>query len=124
MDWVSINMYFAAEEDEPPVSSFLEHFDKFMTENVRAVAPDMPVLITELGFCDENVPAEITGGLNHFLTNYPEINGFVLWGDSEMSCLVTPGPEGDAFRAVIEANPSMFHSCVTFSDGTTLPGCS
>jgi len=122
-DWVSINFYLFGEQEQLVVTDYLDYFDDFMTDNVRKVAPDMPVLITELGFCGEQVPEKITQGLNHFLSNYPEINGFMLWGDYDMDCQIEPGQEGDAFKAVIEANPDMFKSCVSLSDGSTLPGC-
>ena len=128
-DWVSINTYFDTDDviPLPTAEKYVADLDKFMNEVIRGgPLASLPVMITELGFCGADVPSKIAQGLDVIVTDYPEIGAVIFWGDDSnigLECLVDPGPEADAFNSVMTANPDSFHSCVTFSDGTSPPGC-
>jgi len=72
-----------------------------------------------------------------FINLYPEINGFSMWSNHPLfndstsvgfwpfDCLIRPNTQQSmAFREVMDSNPSSFHSCVYFSDGSEIPSCS
>lgn len=140
-DWVSINWYLIAntpggESENQPTRVYLDRLDNFM-KVIRKVAPGKPVMISEIGFGDDNDSMKVKDGLNA-LISYPEISAFIMWFDSmmmeetpsgdlvEMDLLmqIEPGTkEGEAFRDFVEQNPDYFHSCVRFSDGSMVANC-
>jgi hypothetical protein len=136
VDWVSINWYMIDELGVATNQDHLDNLDRLM-EVVRRVAPNKPVMLTELGFpdglnTDSAVAAEkVTVGLNHILDNHLEIGAISMWSDPppgddsfSFSCLVRPGTQqGNAFRQVVEDNSDRFHSCAHFTDGTRVPNC-
>jgi len=122
-DWISINAY-----DYTPLNQGKSGMQLLM-EEIRAVAPEKPVLITELGFCAPN-KNRVGPGLTSFLNDFPEISGFTMWfthgliGKEKVDCLIKPNtPSGDTLKQVVAENSDSFHSCVQFSDGTTIPNC-
>ena len=134
VDWVSITWYMMDwGVVNTPIVDQLGMFALVM-EDIRATAPDKPVLIIEMGFPDGEDPdsewaaEKVTAGLNELVSKYPEVGGFAMWSQIEgldpMDALVRPGTaQGDAFRGIVEANPARFRSCVYFSDGTRMPAC-
>ena len=134
VDWLSITWYMWSDGDGPiiPIEKHLSNLDRLMT-TIRKVAPGKPVLIAELGFPDPDptVSAEkVTRGLTAILEKYPEINAAALWSESGGGTievdpfLIQPGtPQGDAFKAIVDAHPDRFHSCAFFTDGSGIPGC-
>jgi len=152
VDWVSINFYtldyyaddWPGLENDYLVSTrkYLDDFDYNMSQ-IRNVAPGKPVFFLELGFPDgkkknsARAASRIDSCLNHFIANYPEINGISMWswhpawfdstafGYFPFDCLIRPGTQQTAaFRQVIDNHPGYFHSCVYFSDGSQIPTCS
>jgi hypothetical protein len=134
VDWVSITWRMMDwSETNTPITVQLAIFAAAMAE-IRATAPDKPVLIIEMGFpYGENPDSEwaaekVTAGMNELITEYPEVGGSAMWsqiaGLDPMDALVRPGTaQGDAFREIVEANAVRFHSCVYFSDGSQMPTC-
>ncbi len=136
VDWISLTFYIGANED----SAFRLGKLKFVMEEIRAVAPNKPVLIIELGFPyykDSSQSAidsakKIEDTLNEIIQRQPEIKGFGMWSDSadlvqanpNVGYLIKPNTErGDAFKAVVSNNPDYFHECIYFSDGSKIPTC-
>ena len=117
-DWVSINFYMWTESEneetgepipEPPMEQYLNALKRVM-QQLRQVAPEKPVLLTEVGFAKPNRAEKIVRGLTAITQDYPEIKGFINWG-GDMRIL--PGTtEANAFRQVIDKNPELFHSRV------------
>lgn len=153
VDWVSLTFYmldfYAAdypdELDEDlfvPNSFWLAELESTLAL-VNEAAPNKPVMFIELGFPDgRNQDSALAAGkVNAFfeliLEDHPQVAAFVLWsyadffGDPELpfyfpfDCLLRPNTQqGEAFRAIIDANPDRFHSCVEYSDSTSMPTCS
>jgi hypothetical protein len=148
-DWVSINFYTidyyaddwtGLEQDYLiPTSKYLEKLDYTM-ECIRREANGKPLMFLEIGFPDgmkKNslyAASKIDSCLNHFIINYPEINGLSFWTWHPLwmvsdfwpfDCLIRPGTiQADTLKSIMNANPGKFHSCVYFSDGSLHPNCS
>lgn len=126
-DWVSINLYGYTPVDQGGNGAL----ESLMSE-IRSVAPGKPVLITELGFCDADErkkASNLKSGMSALVERFPEIKGFTMWVSSNfgeaLNCQIQPDtPAGDALKRVIQDNSNSFHSCVRFSDGSTIPNCS
>jgi hypothetical protein len=147
-DWVSLNFYTidyyaddwtGLEEDYlMPTATYLDKLDYTMA-SVLNVAPEKPVMFLEIGFPDgmkknsAYAASKIDSCLNHFIINYPEINGLSFWTWHPLwmipdfwpfDCLIRPGTiQADTLKSIIDANPGKFHSCVYFSDGSIHPHC-
>jgi hypothetical protein len=112
-DWVSINFYMWTEpaddgtpQPEPPIDHYLRCLDRVM-EQLSRLAPEKPVLITELGFAEPSRVEKIRRGLTAIIKDYPQIKGFIQWGDF---AAIRPGtPAARTFRQVIDANAEYFH---------------
>lgn len=150
VDWISTNFYtmdfYAAdwglnEDFLVPTQYYLDEFAARMA-SFRAVALGKPVLFLELGFPDgmnrdsQRAADRIRDVFADFLPKYPEIGGISLWSDHPsfhtpntpaffpFDCLIRPGTkQAAAFRKVLNDNPGKFHSCVYFSNQTTIPTC-
>ncbi|MEP6995897.1 MAG: hypothetical protein ABI968_15350 [Acidobacteriota bacterium] len=133
VDWASLNWYFIQESEasEPPLTTRGARLTTWM-DTVRSILPGKPVLLTELGFCKTpagpgatTVDAKIEYGMGEILSNYPEIHGFMHWGESAppFDCGITSSNGGATFKRVLDENDARFSSCVNFSDGTTVPNC-
>jgi hypothetical protein len=120
VDWLSINWYLNVPQNiaKPPILNYLDNIKSSM-EVIRKVAPDIPILIIEFGFCDLNKDKKVRAGMNEILKKYPEIKAFALWGaplsSGEEDCLIRPNtPEGDAFKKKDKYNPNYINTCVYF----------
>jgi hypothetical protein len=135
IDWTSINMYAGAgipgdnETTTEPLDLSIAGVItdlRIVMNKIRALAPGKPILIEELGFCGNDQAESVQKGMEELLTNNPEIKAAVFWGGKPTDaypCMIAPNtPGGDALRNVIDNNPDKFHSCVQFSDGSTVPG--
>lgn len=121
-DWVSINFYMWTESEnedtgqansEPPIEQYLRALSRAIKQ-VGRLAPDKPVLITELGFAEPNRAEKIRRGLQEIIMQHPQIKGIIQWGGD---FAIQPGtPAGNAFRRIIDKHPAFFHSQVRFSD--------
>lgn len=150
VDWVSINFYLLdspagtwPEQDvglRADIDKELKNLEVTMN-TIRKVAREKPVFFMELGFAegrkkDSKRAAEmLRRTFNELLTRYPEIHGFSMWSnlasaDAKSASywpydnLIRPNTQqGNALKEIIDANPSKFHSCVYFSDGSMMPNC-
>jgi hypothetical protein len=121
-DWVSINFYMWTEpvnentgqaNAEPPVEQYLKALSRVM-EQIGRLAPDKPVLITELGFAEPNRAKKIHRGLQEIIMQHSQIKGIIQWGGD---FAIHPGtPAGAAFKKVIEEHSKLFHSSVRLSN--------
>ncbi len=123
--------------------TYLDRLSTIM-QKVREVAPGKPVLFTELGFPDgtntdsARAAERVTTSMNAFLSDFPEINAFAFWSSIPIpetfdptsplywpfDSLLRPNTQqGDAMKAIIDGNPSKFHSCAYLSDGKIMPNC-
>jgi hypothetical protein len=121
-DWVSINFYMWTEPEnedtgqanpEPPIEQYLGALSRAM-EQVGRLAPDKPVLITELGFAEPNRAEKIRRGLQEIIMRHPQIKGIIQWGGD--FAIHPDTSAGSVFRQVIDKYPNFFHSHVRFSD--------
>ena len=132
VDWVSLDWYM--ENRNIPTEEGLEEFGATMMD-VVSVAHNKPVLMMELGFADglnrssRFAEERVVDGLNELL-QYPQVNGFAMWVDSfdpigfPTHALIRPNThQGNAFKRVVESNPSRFHSCIYYSYGIVHPHC-
>lgn len=155
VDWVSLNFYtvdFLVEAwahtgiSEDFLISTETYLKKLATimQKVREVAPQKPVLFTELGFPDgldrdsARAAERVTNSMNVFLDVYPEFAGFSMWSRIPLPETLDPTSllywpfetllhpntqQGDALKTLIEINPNKFHSCAYLSDGELMPNC-
>ncbi len=156
VDWVSLTLYtidFYAdawghegftEDFLVPTQFYLDNLAIVM-QKVREVAPDKPVLFTELGFPDglfqdsTRAAEKVTTSMNAFLGDYPEFAGFSMWSMIPIPGTLDPTSpfyfpwdnllrpntqQGDAMKTIVEDNPNSFHSCIYLSDGEPMPNCS
>lgn len=147
VDWVSLTMYISDEEN-PETDAYINNrisaMDSTLME-VQEVAPDKPIIFVEVGFpdsvsspfpYDKNsafAAKKLSIFFEHIIQNYPQINGVVFWTDQTTD--INPGEgynyriypntiQADTMQALFERYPDYFHSCVYFSDGSKIPGCS
>lgn len=132
IDWRAADWPARTEDQLVPTELYLDHFDQQMVL-VRAAAPDVPVMIIELGFPDRQTDSErsaerITAFYEH-ARRYPEIRAFCHWADSSLwadswpfDSLIRPHThQAAALRSVIAEDPARFASVIHLSDGTTFP---
>ncbi|MFT5465128.1 MAG: hypothetical protein ACI8UO_000214 [Verrucomicrobiales bacterium] len=118
-DWISLNWHLNTNpvDDDGngaiviPLDDFFRDLEDFM-ESVKRLAPDKPVIVTELGFPGPNEAEKVGRGMSTLLS-YPQVKGVALWGSGrggEPDQLIRPDTEGaKAFRALIEKYPDAFH---------------
>lgn len=118
-DWVSLNWHLNTHpvDDDGngamviPLEDFFTDLTEFM-EAVQRLAPDKPVIVTELGFPGPNESEKVARGISTLLS-YPQVKAVALWGSGrggEPDQLIRPGSEGaKMFRELIAKHPDAFH---------------
>ena len=134
LQWALDNQKGLAEYEgvELPNEEMLQKL-RDLLDAVNNIAPEKPIIIIEMGFgtaddTQDEIAQKVSLGLSE-LMKYPQINAFAMWSQSSpevdpFNFLIRPDtPGGEAFQRVIDDNPTYFHSCVYFSDGSQMPTC-
>jgi hypothetical protein len=129
---VSINWYVAGAHPRGIEAQF-QDLRRLLSE-IRTLAPNKPVLVTELGLAASPNPDDpanatlIRSGVLE-LIGHPEVRGFAMWSDFAdeglaYSIQINPGTvAAGALAGVIKDSPGLFHGCVRMSDGSRPIGC-
>jgi hypothetical protein len=128
VDWFSVTWYpgIGGEEGEDlPIQRNLDSLAN-MVHKFGQLASHKPIFIMEFGVGGGpgNAPAVAAQNITDVLQGLiaaPGIDGFTLWGWD--FSIVPNTPRAEAFKAVMDAHPDQFHSCVYFSDGSRMPNC-
>jgi hypothetical protein len=125
VDWLTFTYYtnYAVTEGKEIQDNMIVMDDYI--NNLRGQEISKPILIPELGICGKDRGKMATGIINRILTHYSEVSAIALSsiGESEKGCMLGPETGYPEIKALVEGNPTMFHSCPFFSGGTFIESC-